>query len=436
MFANDSLMDNVAYKTRTLWLTTALHAFTHIYQVALIPLYLLIQKDFHLASDAQATFLVTALSIAYFLPSYPMGILADHISRKKLLAFGLLINALGFIGLAFACGYGMAVAAVIVAGLGGSFYHPAATALIARLYPNETGKALGKAGLGASFGFFFAPLYAGWRSNISSFGSFQLPYFMAGWRGAVFELGLAGLIGTFLFLLLAKDSAVTKTATKATTPPEKMFTTPLLWACFVAASFVFCLRDFAGSGMVTLGSLFLQHAHHYDPWKTGLALSCIYLASMVSNPVFGHLSDRGRMRWASFLLIGAAFTICVFPHVSAAWFPALLGAYGFFFMATYPIVEASLMESVHDSVRGRVFGIFITVGGLLGNLSHWLVGKWVKHLDGRSHLTESYYSIYNLLALFVLLSMLGLYFLHRLRKWEHIPDDAPPVEIKRLNPEV
>ena len=30
------------HKTRTLWLAGALHAFTHVYQVALMPLYLLI----------------------------------------------------------------------------------------------------------------------------------------------------------------------------------------------------------------------------------------------------------------------------------------------------------------------------------------------------------------------------------------------------------
>src|SRR5262249_20495504 len=150
-------------------------------------LYLLIQRDFHLTSDAQATFLVTALSIAYFLPSYPMGMLADRVSRKKLLALGLLINALGFIALAFAPSYDVAVACVIIAGLGGSFYHPSATALIARLYPTETGKALGKVGLGASFGFFIAPIYAGWRSEISEVGGFHLPFFLAGWRGPVFE---------------------------------------------------------------------------------------------------------------------------------------------------------------------------------------------------------------------------------------------------------
>ena len=44
---------------------------------------------------------VTLLMMAYFLPSYPLGALADRVSRKKLLTVGLLINASGFVGLSF-----------------------------------------------------------------------------------------------------------------------------------------------------------------------------------------------------------------------------------------------------------------------------------------------------------------------------------------------
>ena len=399
-------MHDTEHRTRTLWLATALHAFTHIYQVALIPLYLLIQKDLGLASEGEATLLVTTLSIAYFLPSYPMGILADRISRKKLLGLGLAINALGFIGLAFAPNYGIALGCAILAGLGGSFYHPAATALVARLYPHETGKALGKVGMGASLGFFLGPLYAGWRAEF------------AGWRQPVLELGFVGLVGAALFMLLAKENKPSgnKAMAADALPPEKLFATPQLCTLFLGASFLFCLRDFAGSGMASLGSLFLQHAQGFNPKQTGLTLSCLYLASVISNPLFGRLSDRGRMRWTAFVLFIAGITIFVFPRVTPAAAPAILITYGFFFMASYPIVEAALMESVHDSVRGRVFGCFITIGGMLGNLSHWFVGDWVKRLGAAANTPSGYFGLYNLLAVFVVLSIAGLACLHGLRK--------------------
>lgn len=400
-------MHDSLHKTRTLWLCTALHAFTHMYQVALIPLYLKIQRDLQLQTEAQATFLVTALSIAYFLPSYPMGMLADRMSRKTLLAVGLFTNALAYIALAFAPNYGTAVACVILAGLGGSFYHPAATALVARLYPRETGRALGKVGIGAALGFFLGPIYAGWRGG------------MAGWRQPILELGLAGLVGAILFVLLAREepakSASTSTAHDSKIP-VKLFASPMIWLFFLTASAAFCFRDFAGSGMASLSSLFLQHAHGFNVEKTGLTLSCIYLASIISNPVFGGLSDRFRFRWTAFVLVCSALTIFIFPKVPMQWTLPVLAAYGFFFMASFPMVEAALMESVHDSVRGRVFGLFITIGGFFGNLSHWLVGDWVKRLGGTANTVVAYYPIFTTLAVFVLISMLGLMALHAMHK--------------------
>src|SRR5438552_10601117 len=94
------------------------------------------------------------MMLAYFVPSYGMGVLADRFSRKKLLVVGLAINGLGYVGLAFAPAYGWALACVTIAGLGGSFFHPAATSMVARLFPSNTGKALGLVGVGASIGFF------------------------------------------------------------------------------------------------------------------------------------------------------------------------------------------------------------------------------------------------------------------------------------------
>src|SRR5437899_63828 len=186
------------HKTRTLWVSGVLHAFTHLYQVALMPLYLLIQKDFKFESVSRATLLLTVMMAGYFVPSYPLGVLADKLNRRKLLGFGLTINALGFIALALAPTYGWALASVALAGFGGSFYHPAATAMVARLFPVGTGKALGLAGIGASVGFFAGPTYAGWRAGI-----LQPALGAAAWRRRVLELGALGMLAAAGFAWLA-----------------------------------------------------------------------------------------------------------------------------------------------------------------------------------------------------------------------------------------
>src|SRR5438552_307079 len=195
------------HKNRTLWLIGMLHAFTHLYQVALLPLYLRIQEDLKLNSVEQATLLVTVLGVAYFLPSYPLGALADRLSRKKLLTFGLAINALGFIGLSLAPNYGWALVGAALAGFGGSFYHPSATALIARLFPDSKGRALGLVGIGASIGFFAGPMYAGWRVVTAS-----------SWRTPVFELGALGIVAAALFAWLADEEKTTGDVAEKSSP--------------------------------------------------------------------------------------------------------------------------------------------------------------------------------------------------------------------------
>src|SRR6266702_1590450 len=303
------------HKNRTLWLVGSLHAFTHLYQVALLPLYFRIQQDLKLNSVEQATLLVTVLGIAYFLPSYPLGALADRLSRKKLLTFGLAINALGFIGLSLAPNYVWALVGAALAGFGGSFYHPSATALIARLFPDSKGRALGLVGIGASIGFFAGPMYAGWRVVTAS-----------SWRTPVFELGALGIVAAALFAWLAdEERATVNNAEKPSPSPppcraeaarrrveeragerrpfpharallfgsfhaqsapvgavsQKLFPTTALWFFFFGASFALSLRDFSGSAMGTSASLFLQSAHGSSPKLTGLMISGIFVASVI-----------------------------------------------------------------------------------------------------------------------------------------------------------
>jgi len=423
------------HRVRTLWFIGVLHAFTHLYHVALLPLYLPMQRDLKLASVEQATLLLTALMLVYYGLSYPLGILADRVSRKKLLGWGLLINAMGYVGLSFASNYPLALASVVVAGVGGSFFHPAATALVARLYPEATGRALGLIGIGAGAGFFAGPIYAGWRATQTG-----------EWRTPVLEFGLAGIATALAFAFLADEDHVGEPRAlagadgslrspialpagggddKSSAQPASLFPSFALWLLFGAAAVAFALRDFAGHSMGSLGSLFLQKAHGFSVQEAGAALSVIFLMGVISNPLFGHLSDRGRTRWTAGVMLAAAAVIAAYPHLPRGWLTPALAVYGFFFMGCYPMVEAALMESVPDAVRGRVFGLFITIGGILGNLAHWLAGRWVERLGADACEVARYHGFYLLLAALLVASLPGLLCLRDLRRRQQSAQSAP-----------
>ncbi len=402
------------HRVRTLWLTGILHAFTHLYQIALVPLYLLIRTDLHLRSEGDAPLLVTIMGLSYFFPSYPIGVLADRVSRKKLLAFGLALNGLAFVALAYSPNYTCALVSAILAGLGGSFYHPAATALVARLYPARTGRALGLVAIGASMGYFISPIYTGWRAQMTH-----------SWRAPTLEIGLMGMVFAGIFYWLADEEREDAPHARQKTKSIKMFPTPALWFFFVTGSLFLSLRDFGGSGMASLSSLFLQQAHGLNPRTTGLIISGIFLASAISNPLFGRLSDHGRMRWAFGLIMLAGVAVAVFPFVPKAWMFVALMTYGFFFLASYPVVEAAVMESVPDAVRGRVFGVFMTGAGLLGNVAHWAMGAAVQKLGPNAATPRGYYPLYGFLSLTVLISLLGLPCLNAIRKREEKIEGHP-----------
>ena len=397
-------MSDEGQKKRTLALLTLLHGFTHLYHVALLPLFLRIKDDFKLPTTDEATLLLTVLMLAYYAPSYIAGELSDRFSRKWLLTIGLALNGLGFVLLALAPSYPLAMAAVVLAGLGGTLYHPSGMAMVGDLFHGKGGRAFGIVGIGGGAGFFLGPLYTGWRADMTG-----------DWRAPLLELGLAGIVAAIIFCLLAKR--IPRTQNTESTTRKPLFPTTATLAVFAVAIFAFGIRDMGGNGVSTLGSLFLQKVHGWDLTKTGFALSLIFLAAIISNPLFGHLSDRygNRPTWIILTLTLGAVVAIFIPRVAVDWTITIFVVHGFFFMACYPMIEALMMEAVDPAVRGRAVGVYLTVSGGAGTVAHWLCGRWV---DGMANDTVStaYHGYYVLLAALMMVTLAGVAGLEWIRR--------------------
>jgi MFS family permease len=363
-----------------------------------------IRTDLRLTGDWQATLLVSVQGLAYCGASLPLGILADKLSRRRLMSAGLLLNAAAFLGLALAPGYGWAVFCVALAGFFGSFYHPAATALLVAIFPERPGQALGRAGMGAAFGFFFGPLYAGWRAEA------------AGWRQPCLELAVAGMAMAVLFEWLAREPHDAPHAA----PRAEEHRTRNVWPVLLGVALValaFACRDFGGSGMSTLSSLFLQRAHGFGAKMTGFYLGLMCLIAMLSNPIIGSISDKRRFPVMAASLLSAAVFAAGVPWLPRGWAWVGLTAYGFCLMSSFPVVEAALMESVPDALRGRTFGTFITVGGVIASLAHWAMGRAADGLAQDAHTPSSYAPWFAVLALLIALSLAGIPGIRWLRRF-------------------
>ncbi len=398
-------------KPATVGLCGLLHFFTHAFVAMLVPLYLLIRSDLALPRTWMATLLVTIQGAAYCLTALPAGRLADAISRKLALTLGLLVNSLAFIALAFVGSYWQAVVILLIAGVAGGFYHPAGNALLVSMYPQKPGRVMGLAGMGAAVGFFFGPTFAGWRADAAS------------WRAPCFELGLAGLLGAAVFWLLAYEAPVRRTADRAARNGRPFPLSRVVLGYVAGMSLLLGFREFGGSGVGSLSSLYLQSAQAFTVKKTGLFLGLMSLPAFIGNPIFGSLSDSPRrLWWAAGVLLTAGACALLIPFAGLATTgrgPLILTAMvlqQLFLLSSFPVVEAALGESVPDQLRGRAFGMYTTIAGLIGSTSAWAMGSVLDLMRERAASPAAFVLPFSLLALMIVASISALFVLRALRR--------------------
>ena len=108
----------------TLVLSTLLHAFTHAFAAMLVPLYLLMQADLGLKGVQPAAMIVTVYGTVYMILSYPAGVLADRVSRKRMLGAGLILNAVAIVLMGLTRRYDVLVSAGSLGGNRGDRLSP------------------------------------------------------------------------------------------------------------------------------------------------------------------------------------------------------------------------------------------------------------------------------------------------------------------------
>ncbi len=136
------------------------HFMQHVVTTLLNPLLPLIRDTFAL-SYAESGFVVSAYSLSLGLANAPMGMLADRIGPRVVLAAGLVLVGVAAVALALAAQYWQLLALFIAMGLVSAAYHAPAVSILSRAFPDRTrGTAMGLHTTGGSLAVFAAPLIA------------------------------------------------------------------------------------------------------------------------------------------------------------------------------------------------------------------------------------------------------------------------------------
>lgn len=295
-----------------------------------------LRHDFGL-SFVQLGYLATAFTVVLSLASFPLGMLADRVSRRAVISAGVLFwsGATFFSGLAGS--FRSLLMARGLVGIGEAAYTPAGTAVISAAFPKEVRARVQ--------GAFDIGMFIGGATGIS-LGGYMAAKF--GWRHAFFLVGIPGVILGLTALRLPKSVVA---VARESMPIGDLLRVPAFLALLVSGWFC----SFAGYSYVAWGPDLVQDYKGFSPEQASMALGVtIVLGGMLGIATGAYLSDfLAKLRvWGRAIVVPIGFVLAA-PliyfslHSSGKIHFLLFFGFGAFFLSWY---HGPLTATIHDLV--------------------------------------------------------------------------------------
>ncbi|HUY76697.1 MAG TPA: MFS transporter [Ktedonobacterales bacterium] len=177
------------YASYIFWLMFLINFFNYADRYIFVGLSRQIQAAYNL-NDAEIGNLASAFIIVYTLTAFPLGYMADKLSRKVVVGAGVALWSLATAATALAGSLGSLLAARALVGVGEGSYYPAGTPLLAAWFtPQRRATVMSRWGVGALVGAGIGTLIAGFFASPDR------------WRLAFYVVGVPGLVLALLILL-------------------------------------------------------------------------------------------------------------------------------------------------------------------------------------------------------------------------------------------
>lgn len=357
-----------------------------------------VRKEFSL-SDTQLGLINTAFTILYGFVGLPLGLLADRVSRKKLLAAGVVVWAALTASARWVYSYSFLVVGRLGVGVGEAVCAPTATSWIGDLFPPERrAKPLALFMLGVPVG-----------GALSFFFSGPIAY-KYGWRAAMMVAAAPALLLIPLLLMLRepqRGAAEHRIAAPAGSVWE-VLRIPTFWWIAISGALV----NFNLYAIGVFMPAFFGRIHRMNVSQTGITMGVLYtIGGVLGGMVAGAWGDHAARRSANgrmLIAAGAALAAAPFAYFGirqqygalAVALPLLTASYGLLNMY-YGLVYASIQDIVPPALRATSMSIYFLVMYLLG--ASWgsvIIGKlsdrWARHAADLAHsptVTEAFKAI-------------------------------------------
>jgi predicted MFS family arabinose efflux permease len=354
------------------------------------------RKEFHL-SDTQIGLLGSAFIWIYAIIGVPLGRIADSASRKKLLAWGVVIWTALTASAGFATTYTVLLFSRVGVGVGEAACAPTATSWLGDLFPPDKRSrvlALFMLGVpvGGALGYFFS-------------GPLAQAY---GWRAAMVFAAVPALLLVPALLMLHEPRRGASELHLAPLAPDSMWNVlriPTLWWIIASGA----LLNFNAYAFATFLPAFLSRVHGLSLAKSGMATGVLYLIGGVTGGTLaGFLGDSivhrrkdGRMFCASVLALTAIPFACIgiLQPAGSLYLAMTFLALTYASLTTYyGLVYSAIQDIVPPNQRASAMAIYFmamymcgaSFGPLLtGKLSDVLAHR-AAALAGSGSVTEAF----------------------------------------------
>ena len=347
---------------KVITLVAAGHGCSHFYQLVLPPLFPFITESLGIGFE-EAGLLMAAFYAASGLAQTPSGFLVDRFGARRVLLSGVGLVAASVALMSLMQSFWVAIALVVLAGLGNSVFHPADYSILSHtVSKSRMARAYGVHTLSGNIGWAAAPV------TVLALAS------VVGWRGALAVTGIAGL-GIVLFLASQSSVLVSARIPRTAAPaigkkPLSASTLALLASPPVLLCFTyFALLSVSLTGNQTFMPAALNQLYGTSLATAGAALSAYLLASSMGVVVGGVAADRS-IRHEGIVAVGllvAAATMLVvgFVQLPDPAIVAIVALAGFASGSTTPSRDMLVRGATPVGATGKVFG-FVYSGLDLG----------------------------------------------------------------------
>jgi MFS family permease len=330
-----------------------------------------IQKDWGI-NDQEGALLLSAVSWAILVFTFPISILVDRWSRRKTVGFMALFWSLATAACAFMPNFKALFSTRALIGIGEAGYAPGGTAILSGLYPEDKRARM--------MGIWNASIPLGSALGIA-LGGVIATYL--GWRHAFGLVALPGFIVAILFFFvkdyktvdLTRNTEGAGTESRTSRPSfkeiaGKIARTPTLYFAY----FGFAMMVFVTASMMMFLPTFFARVTGMPPAQAGLLASAVMVLAVIGAPLGGYLADlwlkkrkNARLLFCSISAIVSAVLLFISMYLTSGTIQLVfLLMLGVSITSFIPGVSAAMQDIVHPGLRAITFAIAIIIQHLLG----------------------------------------------------------------------